>query len=137
MRGRSAGGIRRVAALALGAVALLVMLPGCAPVYDSEPILGPLDTSDPRVALGERVFAANCYACHPNASTGIGLSMLNKPLPGWVVRAQVRYGFGQMPAFSKEEIDDAELDAIVAYIGALRDRLEEARVSAGGSESRR
>lgn len=109
------------------AVTMLVLLGACAPVYQGEPILDPLDTSDPQVALGERVFATNCNLCHPTTSKGIGLGLVNKPLPGFVIRAQVRSGVGQMPAFTEAEISDEELDAIVAYIDAVRARLAEQR----------
>ena len=104
------------------AAALAVTLTACAPVYDGTAILGPLDASDPQVALGERVFALQCQQCHPNASAGLGPGLTNKPLPGWAIRFQVRHGLGLMPAFPEEEISDAELDAVVAYIHALRER---------------
>lgn len=109
-----------------GLLATLLLLGACAPVYDSAPILGPLDTSDPQVELGERAFAFHCGSCHPNASSGVGPSIVNVPVPGWAIRFQVRNGFGQMPAFSEEELPREELDAIVAYIDALRTRLREA-----------
>jgi mono/diheme cytochrome c family protein len=103
------------------APALAVALTACAPVYDGTAILGPLDTSNPEIAVGERVFALHCQQCHPNASAGLGPGITNKPLPSWAIRLQVRHGLGQMPAFPEEEISDAELDAVVAYIHALRE----------------
>lgn len=110
--------MRRIT-LAAALAATLVM--ACAPVFDGAAILGPLDTSDPEIALGERVFALTCQQCHPNASAGLGPGIVSKPLPSWTIRLQVRHGLGQMPAFSEEEISDAELDAVVAYIHALRE----------------
>lgn len=119
----------------LAAGLLVALAAACAPVYDGEPILGPLDTSDPQVALGQVVFAAQCDQCHPNGTRGIGLGIVNKPLPGFVIWAQVRSGLGQMPAFSEAEISDRELAAIIAYVDALRERLLEQRPmgSAAGS----
>lgn len=109
------------------AAGLVVALAACAPVFDGTAILGPVDTSDPQIALGERVFALQCQACHPNGSVGLGPGITNKPLPGWAVRFQVRVGLGQMPAFPAEEISDAELDAVVAYIHALRAQASRGR----------
>jgi mono/diheme cytochrome c family protein len=102
------------------AVAVVATLTACAPVYDGTAILGPVDTSDPQLALGERVYALECQHCHPNGSVGLGPGITNKPVPGWAVRLQVRLGVGRMPAFPEEVISDAELDAVVAYIDALR-----------------
>lgn len=116
-------------------VGLLVLLYGCAPAYRGAPILGPLELSGPQVVQGERVFAANCNQCHPTGGRGLAPGITNKPLPGWVVRFQVRNGLGEMPAFSEEEISSEELDAIVAYLDALRERLGSAE--APGSEVER
>lgn len=38
------------------------------------------------------------------------------------MRLQVREGFGAMPSFPDEVISDADLDAIIDYILALRRR---------------
>lgn len=51
---------------------------------------------------------------------GLGPAINNKPLPGWLIRFQVRHGFGAMPAFSEKEISDGELNDVVAYLKALR-----------------
>ncbi len=99
---------------------LLFVLAACAPAYRGEPIVGPLDTADPRVALGEQVFAANCNQCHPGGSGGLGLSLNDKPLPGWIIKYQVRNGLGAMPAFSATRLDEHELDALVTYLVRLR-----------------
>lgn len=121
------------AAVPLLALALLV---ACAPAYRGAPILGPLDTSDPLVARGERAFAEYCHSCHPSAGTGLGPGIADKPLPGWLVRFQVRNGLGQMPAFPPDVIDSEELDGIIAYIAALRERLREAQPDAQAEASR-
>lgn len=98
----------------------LLLLAACAPAYRGEPIVGPLATSDPQVALGERVFAANCNQCHPGGTQGVGLSLNDKPLPPGIIKFQVRNGLGVMPSFSQAQISDAELDALTAYLLALR-----------------
>ena len=119
---------RRYMGLLLG---LLTLLYGCAPAYRGAPILGPLESSNPQVAHGERVFAANCNQCHPTGGRGLGPGITNKPLPDWVVRFQVRNGLGEMPAFSEEEISSEELDAVVAYLNTLRERLVSAEAAVG------
>lgn len=87
------------------------------------PTPAPLDIDDPQVALGQEVFFANYHQCHTGGSKSLGLGIPNKPLPDWAIRFQVRNGIGQMPAFSEEEISDGELDALIAYLNALRERL--------------
>ena len=115
-------GARLGGALAV-CLSLLLGTVACAPAYRGTPTLEPLGIDDPQVALGQEVFFASCHQCHPGGGKGIGLGITNKPLPDWVIRLQVRNGIGQMPAFSEEEISDAELDALVAYLNALRERL--------------
>jgi mono/diheme cytochrome c family protein len=74
------------------------------------------------VARGERVFMAHCHECHPGGEAGLGPALNNKPLPGFLVRYQVRHGLGAMPAFPPGEIDDGDLDALVVYLRARRGR---------------
>ena len=113
---RSPTGARRSFAVA----ALLLVLAACGPAYRGEPLRGPLVTADPQVLTGERVFHAHCHQCHPGGAGGLGFALNDKPLPGGLIAFQVRNGLGAMPAFSPEEIPDAELDALVTYLLALR-----------------
>ncbi|MEX2542963.1 MAG: cytochrome c [Trueperaceae bacterium] len=98
----------------------LLLLVACGPAYRGEPLYGPLNVSDPQVAHGEQVFDAHCHQCHPGGDAGLGFGINDKPLPGWLIKFQVRHGLGAMPSFSQEQIDDEELDALVAYLFALR-----------------
>jgi mono/diheme cytochrome c family protein len=111
---------RRAVATALAAS--LALSAACAPTFRGAPVLDDVAHVDPQVALGERVFAHACHACHPNALAGLGPGIIDQPIPGWLLRLQVRVGLGVMPAFSAEEIGDEELDALVAYLDALRER---------------
>jgi mono/diheme cytochrome c family protein len=107
---------------ALSALVLLAgLLAGCAPAYRGEPLVGPLDVSAPQVALGQRVFAANCDQCHPGGAGGLGPSLNDKPLPGGLIAYQVRNGLGAMPAFSEVQLADEELDALILYLVRLRE----------------
>lgn len=113
-------------------VLALLLLSACGPAYRGEPLYGPLAASDPQVVLGEEVFYANCHQCHPGGSGGLGFAINDKPLPGWLMRFQVRNGLGAMPAFSEEQISDAELNALVAYLVALRRHRPEGTEQAAG-----
>lgn len=87
----------------------------------STPIMGVLPLTSPQVAEGQQIFMAHCHQCHPGGEAGLGPALNNKPLPAFAIRIQVRHGFGAMPAFSPDEISDAALDAVIAYLRALRD----------------
>jgi mono/diheme cytochrome c family protein len=97
-----------------------LFFPGCGPARRDEPITRPLQTDDPRIVLGHRVFSQQCNQCHPGGAAGLAPSINDKPLPVNLMKTQVRQGLGLMPAFSKDEITDEELDAIIRYLKALR-----------------
>ena len=101
-------------------IAAVIPSTGCGRSRRGEPITEPLQSDDPRVALGHRVFSQHCYQCHPGGAAGLGPAINNKPLPVVAMKRQVRLGVGVMPKFSKEEISDEELDGIMRYLKALR-----------------
>lgn len=122
--------MRPAAFAGLGGLASLIvaaLLAGCGPAYRGEPLYGPLGAADPRVALGEVVFFAHCHQCHPGGAGGLGFGINDKPLPAGLIEFQVRNGLGVMPAFPEDRISDEELDALVAYLLALRRHGAEAR----------
>jgi mono/diheme cytochrome c family protein len=98
---------------------VILVLLACAGPRRTEPVVGPVALS-PVEAHGEHVFMEQCSQCHPEGGPGLGPSLNDRPLPGWLIRVQVRVGFGPMPAFSKTEVEPADLDAVVAYLRALR-----------------
>jgi len=112
-------GIRSPAAALLAALLLLLGLAGCS-ARRGEPLRGPLDVSDPRVARGETVFMAKCNKCHPGGEAGLGPALNNKPLPEFLVRYQARSGTGAMPPFDADELSDKDLADVTAYLKALR-----------------
>lgn len=61
-----------------------------------------------------------CNGCHPNGEPGLGPGLNDKPLPGFMIRFQVRNGLGVMPAFPDEVISGEELDDLIEYLVELR-----------------
>jgi mono/diheme cytochrome c family protein len=98
---------------------LVLACAGCS-ARRSEPVAGPLRSSSPAVMQGEVAFDQHCSHCHPGGEKGLGPAINNKPLPGFLIKFQVRHGLGAMPAFSEREIEDEQLDAMVRYLKALR-----------------
>ncbi len=68
---------------------------------------------------GQEVFMETCNRCHPAGNAGLGPSLINKPIPGFLIKMQVRNGYGVMPAFNEKHLSEEELDNIVKYIKEL------------------
>lgn len=103
--------------LTLGALSTLA---ACGSARRGAPLTGEHDPPTEAIAIGQRVFDANCSQCHPGGTQGLGPALNNKPLPGWAIKFQVRNGIGAMPEFSEAEISDEELQALVEYLVWLR-----------------
>jgi len=97
----------------------LVMIAGCA-AQRGEPISKPLTIASPELARGEQAYKFYCDKCHPGGEQGLGPALSNKPLPGFLIKTQVRAGVGAMPAFSKKLLTDEQLDTVVIYLETLR-----------------
>ena len=98
---------------------LLAPLAACS-ARRSEPIAGPLPLTSATLRQGAIAFDQHCSHCHPGGEKGLAPALNNKPLPGFMIKLQVRHGAGTMPAFSKRELPKEELDALVEYMKALR-----------------
>src|SRR5690242_13860671 len=110
----------------LGAAATTVILIGCGTARRDTPLMSqPRDISDPKLALGKRVFDNNCYQCHPGGDKGLAPGINDKPVPAWLMKTQIRAGLGAMPSFSKKELSDKEVDAVAAYLLYLRSQKVE------------
>lgn len=74
-----------------------------------------------RPAPGRAAYlAAGCAACHGQNAEG---TSVGPALPGHTadqVRQQVRSPLAQMPSYSREQLSDADLEKIVAYIERLK-----------------
>jgi mono/diheme cytochrome c family protein len=100
--------------------ALFWLLQACGSSRRSEPIRGPLALETEKLEQGKVVFVEHCHKCHPGGETGLGPALNNKPVPGVMLRLQIRKGLGAMPGFGRELISSAEMDQLVAYLKALR-----------------
>lgn len=101
---------------------LLVLAIGsaCGAARRSLPLTGAVALRTEQERRGRKPFLEHCYACHPDGNAGLGPALNDKPLPAFAIRFQVRNGLGAMPSFSDKKIENATLDAIVAYVKALR-----------------
>ena len=100
--------------------ASLVWSSGCGSPRRGEPLQGPLPLTDAQVERGRLVFMQHCQKCHPGGEAGLGPGLNDKPFPSFLQHFQVRHGLGAMPAFSPQEISEAQLDDLLAYLHALR-----------------
>lgn len=98
----------------------LLLAAACGTAKRGEPTFAPVPDTEPALAKGEVVFNTYCTLCHPGGEAGLGPSFNDKPLPGFLMRFQIRNGLGVMPAFKEEVISDEELDNLITYIKTLR-----------------
>jgi mono/diheme cytochrome c family protein len=99
---------------------LLAISPVACSARRGEPLYGPLRITSAAVESGRQVFMRECHQCHPGGEAGLGPSINDKPLPGFLMKLQVRRGIGAMPAFSQEEISPQELDNLIQFLKELR-----------------
>lgn len=105
--------------LAAGLSICLFLLLACGSARRGEPLTGPSSFSE-EARLGRIAFSAHCDQCHPGGEAGLGPALNNKPLPGFMIKMQVRHGLGAMPSFSNIRIPERDLDNIVTYVNELR-----------------
>jgi mono/diheme cytochrome c family protein len=111
-------------------LALAGLAAGCATARRTEPVAPPLELSNPQLARGQVVFYQQCHLCHPHGAGGLGPALNNKPLPGFLMKTQVRLGLGAMPRFGPDKIPADDLDSLIAYLKLLhRNRPNAAAVT--------
>lgn len=69
---------------------------------------------------GRILFDNYCASCHPEAMSGVGLAIINKPLPKALIKFQIRNGIGVMPAFNEEQLSHEQVEDIAEYLQYLR-----------------
>lgn len=99
-------------------ILMSALMAGCSGRRD-DPLGREARKTNPEEILGYRAFMVHCNKCHPGGGAGLGPGIIGKPLPGFMIHLQVREGYGAMPAFPRETVSDAELDAIILYIDAV------------------
>lgn len=105
--------------LVLYCCALLLGVSGCGTARRTEPHAPALTFNDARLQRGRELFYAQCHYCHPHGSAGLGPAIVNKPLPEFLLKFQVRHGLGTMPSLKEDKVTAEDLDALVAYIKAV------------------
>lgn len=73
---------------------------------------------------GQVLFHRFCHQCHPNGEAGLGPPINSNPAPMTAFRAQVRGGLGAMPSFPDSIIAERELDDLLAFVDAQRERSD-------------
>lgn len=99
---------------------LVVLASGCGSARRGAPYAEAFAPETDVIANGERVFYQHCHKCHTGGESSLGPAINNKPLPGWLMRFQVRHGLGTMPEFSEKEIGQRDLNNLIDYLVALR-----------------
>ncbi len=69
---------------------------------------------------GRNLFNSHCSSCHPAGKAGLAPGIIDKPLPEFLIRFQIRHGVGVMPAFDEEVLSDQEVEKIAEYLVYLR-----------------
>ena len=128
----------RLARPALAAAALACLAAACSPAAsDSAPPPVALQGEVPQASLPQgtapaRTYANACGTCHDNGGYAVGVladrlgpesALIHERnnLAPQTIRAVVRQGMGAMPAMSKIEVSDAELDEIIALLQNAHD----------------
>jgi mono/diheme cytochrome c family protein len=101
------------------AAVVLLVVGACATARKVEPLAPPLDVSNPKLARGQKMFFQHCHECHPHGQGGLGPAIVNKPLPEFLMKFQVRHGLGAMPSFGPDKIPKEDLDALMSYVEAI------------------
>lgn len=96
----------------------LVAAVGCGAARQSPPLQAEPPALNSEQLAGQRVFMRDCNGCHPQGAAGLGPALNDKPVPAAAIKLQVRQGVGAMPSFSAQELNDQELDALVAFMSA-------------------
>lgn len=86
------------------------------------PSSGNTGSNSANAARGAEVFARYCNSCHPGGDRGAGPSLIEEGsrLSDGRITRTVRNGDGRMPAFGTNQISDAELPDLIAYIRSLK-----------------
>lgn len=85
----------------------------------SRPIAGEQELNESEQA-GEKIYMQHCQRCHPQGEAGLGPSI--HWAPGFAKRFQVRHGAGAMPEFNEDHISEKEMDHLMNYLEAVKEK---------------
>ena len=95
-----------------------------------------VDTAAGDLVEGNRLYQANCAACH--SATGAGYTLQSGRAAPSVLAATadqvgeaVRTGPGTMPQFEPDVLDDHQLNSVAAYVGALQQPIDRGGANLG------
>ncbi|THH39884.1 c-type cytochrome [Neolewinella litorea] len=114
------GAMNRLA-ITTGCLILIVayLFTGCT-VPRTRPLAEVVEMPTEDLQAGRIMFNNKCGSCHPGGRSAVGPSIINKPLPKFLVRWQIRHGAGVMPAFDEAVLTDEEVAQIADYVAYLR-----------------
>lgn len=100
------------------------------------PKLGDLDNADQ--ATGRALFTSNCAACHGPTAQGIAVGQKDvssnlADVPPLQVAEAIRTGPGVMPVFGPDNLDQQQLEAVVAWVQYLPERDSPGGITVGRS----
>ena len=84
------------------------------------PYAEPVSMPTEELESGRVLFNEYCATCHPGGMSGVGLAIINKPLPASFIRFQIRKGVGVMPDFDEDVLTDEQVEHIAEYLVYLR-----------------
>jgi mono/diheme cytochrome c family protein len=102
------------------AVAILAILISSCSAPKTAPYAEPVTMPTEQLEHGRVLFNNKCATCHPEGMSGLGPAIVNKPLPKFFIRFQVRHGLGAMPAFKEDALSDQQVKAIAEYVVYMR-----------------
>lgn len=84
------------------------------------PYFEPVTLETKELENGRKLYHQHCATCHPGGMSGLGPAVINKPLPEFLIRFQIRNGIGVMPAFKEDVLTDEQVENIAEYVVYLR-----------------
>ena len=108
------------AGLAIVTLAVLTLLISSCSTPKVQPKAEIVELPTEALSNGRHLFDNHCASCHPGGKAGLAPGIINKPLPDFLIRFQIRNGVGLMPAFDEGHLSDEEVKNIADYLVYLR-----------------
>lgn len=127
--------VHRWVKVALAAMLVGVVFPGCSMkeemrrIEEVKKARQLAEQSRSTNLTGEQLFIRSCNTCHPSGKKGVGprLDEMDKHFPTDIaLRQLLRKGKGTMPGQPVEDVNEKEMDSLIAYLRKLDAELKEA-----------